>query len=271
MARIIEVNDISAPELLPYAGLTQAQLRNRLEPEKGLFIAESPKVIRTALESGFLPVSMLMEEKHIAGDAAALLEMCDPLLPVYTARRETLAALTGYTLTRGVLCTMRRPVLPAPESILSGARRIAVLDGIVDSTNTGAIFRSAAALGMDAILLTSSCSDPLCRRSIRVSMGTVFRIPWTYLDERGYGALEDAGFLLAAMALREDSVPPDDPNLKKAERLALVLGAEGDGLPDETIRRCGLTVRIPMARGVDSLNVAAAAAIAFWALRHPSV
>ena len=271
MAKIIEVNDLSAPELLPYAGLTQAQLRNRLEPEKGLFIAESPKVIRTALESGFLPVSMLMEQKHIKGDAAGLLEICDPSLPVYTARRETLTALTGYTLTRGVLCAMKRPALPDPDAVLGNARRVAVLDNVVDSTNTGAIFRSAAALGMDAVLLTATCSDPLCRRSVRVSMGTVFQIQWTYLDARGYGALKAAGFTLAAMALRSDALPLDDPRLKREEKLAFVLGAEGDGLSEETIRMCDRTVRIPMAHGVDSLNVAAAAAVAFWELRGCSL
>lgn len=273
MANIIEITDWSAPELDAYARLTEAQLRNRLEPEKGVFIAESTKVIGTALDAGYEPVSFLMERRKIQGPAQELLERCGQV-PVYTGEREQLANLTGYTLTRGVLCAMRRPRLPAVEDVCRGARRVAVLEGVVDATNIGAIFRSAAALGMDAVLLTPTCCDPLNRRAIRVSMGTVFQIPWTWIGETagdwpepGLGRLGDLGFRTAAMALSDTSVSIDDPHLLAEEKLAIVLGTEGDGLAGGTIARCDYTVTIPMAHGVDSLNVAAAGAVAFWQLR----
>ncbi len=273
MPNIVEIADLSAPELDVYARLTEAQLRARLTPEKGLFIAESPKVIGYALDAGYQPVSLLMERRHIAGKAAPLLERCGGV-PVYTADSAVLERLTGYPLTRGVLCAMRRPVLPAAEAICAGARRVAVLENIVDTTNVGAIFRSAAALGMDAVLLTPSCCDPLNRRVVRVSMGTVFQVPWTYLGEvpadwpeAGLARLGALGFRTAAMALTDDSVSIDDPRLAAEDRLAIVLGTEGDGLAAATIARCDYTVRIPMAHGVDSLNVAAAGAVAFWQLR----
>ena len=262
MANIIELSDLSAPELDVYARLTQAQLRNRLEPEKGIFIAESPKVIDLALRAGCVPVSFLMERKHIEGQAAHLIERCN--VPVYTADRDVLAKLTGYELTRGILCAMYRPALPLPADILQNARRVAVLSGIVDSTNVGAIFRSAAALGMDAVVVTPDCCAPLCRRSVRVSMGTVFQTPWTVIDS--IGTLQALGFKAAAMALSDKSVSIDDPALAKEEKLAIVLGNEGNGLTLETIAACDYTVRIPMAHGVDSLNVAAAGAVAFWQL-----
>lgn len=271
MPQIIEIADLSAPELDMYARLTEAQLRSRLEPEKGVFIAESPKVIVRALDAGYIPVSFLMERRHIEGQAAELIARCG--VPVYTAGREVLAQLTGYTLTRGILCAMRRPRLPEAEVLCTGARRVAVLENIVDSTNIGAIFRSAAALGIDAVLLTPSCSDPLHRRAVRVSMGTVFQVPWTYLGdspddwpEAGLARLHRMGFATAAMALRDDSVRIDDEALAREERLAIVLGTEGDGLSPQTIAQCGYTVRIPMLHGVDSLNVAAAGAVAFWEL-----
>ena len=273
MPRIVEIADIRAPELDVYARLTEAQLRSRLEPEKGLFIAESPKVIGYALDAGYEPVSMLMERKHIAGKAAGLIAHCGDL-PIYTADDAVLEEITGYPLTRGVLCAMRRPRLPSAEAVLEGARRVAVLEGIVDTTNVGAIFRSAAALGIDAVLLTPTCCDPLNRRVVRVSMGTVFQVPWTRLGERvadwpeaGLSRLKAMGFRTAAMALSADSVSIDDPILKSEDKLALVLGTEGDGLAKETIARCDYTVMIPMAHGVDSLNVAAASAVAFWELR----
>ena len=273
MPNIVEIADLSAPELDVYARLTEAQLRARLTPEKGLFIAESPKVIGYALDTGYQPVSLLMERRHIAGKAAPLLERCGGV-PVYTADSAVLEQLTGYPLTRGVLCAMRRPVLPAAEAVCAGARRVAVLENIVDTTNVGAIFRSAAALGMDAVLLTPSCCDPLNRRVVRVSMGTVFQVPWTYLGEApadwpeaGLARLAALGFRTAAMALTDDSVSIDDPHLAAEDRLAIVLGTEGDGLAAATIARCDYTVRIPMAHGVDSLNVAAAGAVAFWQLR----
>lgn len=273
MANIIEITDWSAPELDAYARLTEAQLRNRLEPEKGVFIAESTKVITTALDAGFEPVSFLMERRKIQGPARGLLERCGQV-PVYTGDRDQLANLTGYALTRGVLCAMRRPQLPSVEDICRGARRVAVLEGVVDATNIGAIFRSAAALGMDAVLLTPTCCDPLNRRAIRVSMGTVFQIPWTWIGETaddwphpGLGRLGALGFRTAAMALSDTSVSIDDPRLLAEEKLAIVLGTEGDGLAGETIARCDYTVTIPMAHGVDSLNVAAAGAVAFWQLR----
>lgn len=272
MPEIIEITDLSAPELDVYARLTQAQLRSRLEPEKGIFIAESPKVIATALDAGYVPLSLLMERRHIDGDARGILARCGDV-PVYTAGRETLAALTGYELTRGVLCAFRRPAMPAVEQVCAGARRVAVLEGIVDSTNVGAIFRSAAALNMDAVLVTAGCCDPLCRRAVRVSMGTVFQVPWAQIGtspadwpEAGLARLRALGFKTAAMALTDDSVSIDDALLAAEPRLAVVLGTEGDGLARKTIAACDYTVKIPMSHGVDSLNVAAAGAVAFWQL-----
>ena len=273
MPNIIEITDLTRPELAVFARLTEAQLRNKLEPEKGIFIAESPKVIKVALNSGFTPISLLMERRHIQGDAAEIIARC-PDVPVYTAHREVLAELTGYELTRGVLCAMRRPVLPTVEEVCKDAKRVAVLEGIVDSTNIGAIFRSAAALHMDAVLLTPSCCDPLCRRSLRVSMGTVCQVPWTRIGEskadwpeKGLARLNGLGFKTAAMALSDDSVSVDDPGLMAEEKLAIILGTEGDGLCPTTIANCDYTVMIPMSHGVDSLNVAAASAVAFWQLR----
>lgn len=272
MPEIIEITDLSAPELDVYARLTQAQLRSRLEPEKGIFIAESPKVIATALDAGYVPLSLLMERRHIDGDARGILARCGDV-PVYTAGRETLAALTGYELTRGVLCAFRRPAMPAVEQVCAGARRVAVLEGIVDSTNVGAIFRSAAALNMDAVLVTAGCCDPLCRRAVRVSMGTVFQVPWAQIGtspadwpEAGLARLRALGFKTAAMALTDDSVSIDDARLAAEPRLAVVLGTEGDGLARKTIAACDYTVKIPMSHGVDSLNVATAGAVAFWQL-----
>ena len=269
MANIQVLSSLDAPELDVYARLTQAQLRNRLEPEKGLFIAESPKVIGTALDAGLTPVSFLMEQRHITGDAASLLARF-PDVPVYTAERELLARLTGYTLTRGVLCAMRRPAPKSPTEVIAGAKRIAVLESVVDATNIGAIFRSAAALGMDAVLLSPTCCDPLTRRAVRVSMGTVFQLPWATFDiwpNGGMEILRGAGFQTCAMALRDDSLALGDERLNSLPKLAIVLGAEGDGLANGTIAACDYTVRIPMAHGVDSLNVAAASAVAFWELR----
>ena len=272
MDRIIEITSLSDPALDAYVRLTEAQLRNRLHPEDGLFIAESPKVIGYALDAGWEPVSLLMERRHIAGKAAALLQRCVDV-PVYTADGAVLQALTGYPLTRGVLCAMRRKPAASPEAICRSARRVAVLEGIVDATNIGAIFRSAAALGMDAVLLSPSTCDPLNRRAVRVSMGTVFQVPWAYLGEAPEdwpGALERLralGFATCALALTDDSVEIDDPVLARQERLALVLGTEGDGLARATVAACDFTARIPMAHGVDSLNVAAAGAVAFWELR----
>lgn len=269
MANIITLTSLDALELNVYARLTQAQLRNRLEPEKGLFIAESPKVIGTALDAGLTPVSFLMEQRHITGDAASLLARF-PDVPVYTAERELLARLTGYTLTRGVLCAMRRPAPKSPTEVIAGAKRIAVLESVVDATNIGAIFRSAAALGMDAVLLSPTCCDPLTRRAVRVSMGTVFQLPWATFDTWPAGGMEilrGAGFATCAMALRDDSLALGDERLNSLPKLAIVLGAEGDGLANGTIAACDYTVRIPMAHGVDSLNVAAASAVAFWELR----
>ena len=262
MPNIIEITDFHAPELDPYARLTQNQLRNRLEPEKGIFIAESPKVIDRALDAGYEPVSLLMERRQITGPAAGILSRCGDA-PVYTADRELLAALTGFELTRGVLCAFRRP---AP-------RPVEVLEGIVDSTNVGAIFRSAAALNMDAVLINPSCCDPLCRRAVRVSMGTVFQVPWGQLGdspadwpEKGMDVLHALGFKTAAMALSDRSVSIDDEQLAREPKLAIVLGTEGDGLAASTIASCDYTVKIPMSHGVDSLNVAAASAVAFWQL-----
>ena len=273
MPNIIEITDFHAPELDPYARLTQNQLRNRLEPEKGIFIAESPKVIDRALDAGYKPVSLLMERKQITGPAAGILSRCGDA-PVYTADREMLAELTGFELTRGVLCAFRRPAPRPVEELCKNARRVAVLEGIVDSTNIGAIFRSATALGVDAVLLSPSCCDPLCRRAVRVSMGTVFQVPWAVLGdspadwpEKGMDRLHAMGFKTAAMALDDRAVSIDDPALQAEEKLAIVLGTEGDGLAHSTIARCDYTVMIPMQHGVDSLNVAAAGAVAFWELR----
>ena len=273
MATIIEVTDLSMPELEPFTRLTEAQLRNRLEPEKGIFIAESPKVILRALDAGYEPVSLLMEHRQLTGQGSGVLARCADI-PVYTASRELLAELTGYPLTRGVLCAMRRPKLPSVEELCADARRVAVLEGIVDSINIGAIFRSAAALNMDAVLVTPTCSDPLYRRAVRVSMGTIFQVPWTRIGEEpsqwpdaGLQRLRSLGFRTAAMALSDDSVSIEDPRLLAEERLAIVLGTEGDGLAARTIAACDYTVRIPMAHEVDSLNVAAASAVAFWQLR----
>lgn len=272
MPNIIEITDFHAPELDPYARLTQNQLRNRLEPEKGIFIAESPKVIDRALDAGYKPVSLLMERKQITGPAAGILSRCGDA-PVYTADREMLAELTGFELTRGVLCAFRRPAPCPVEELCRDARRVAVLEGIVDSTNVGAIFRSAAALNMDAVLINPSCCDPLCRRAVRVSMGTVFQVPWGQLGEtpadwpeKGMDILHSLGFKTAAMALSDRSVSIDDEQLAKEPKLAIVLGTEGDGLAAGTIASCDYTVKIPMSHGVDSLNVAAASAVAFWQL-----
>lgn len=262
---IIEISSLSHPGVEVFSTLTEAQLRNRIDPDKGLFIAESPKVIKVALDAGYEPLALLCERKHILGDAAAIIKRCGDI-PVYTGDRELLARLTGYTLTRGVLCAMRRPVLPSVENVCRDARRIVVIDGVVDTTNIGAIFRSAAALGMDAVLLTRNSCDPLNRRAVRVSMGTVFVIPWTWLDGSP-ATLREFGFHTAAMALTDNSVCIDNPALVAEPKLAIVMGTEGDGLPQETIAEADYVVRIPMSHGVDSLNVAAAAAVAFWQLR----
>ena len=269
MAKIVEITDFSDPALDVYARLTEAQLLNRFEPAKGMFIAESPKVIHRALDGGCEPVSLLMERKDIDGSAREVLARC-PDIPVFTADEEVLCNLTGYHLTRGVLCAMRRPKLPTMEEICREASRVVVLENVQNPTNVGAIFRSAAALGMDAVLLTPGCSNPLYRRSARVSMGTVFQIPWAYTGdwpEAGMRQLKALGFKTAALALSDNSVSIDDPNLMAEERIALLLGSEGDGLTDTTIASCDYTVKIPMYHGVDSLNVAAASAVAFWQLR----
>lgn len=263
---IIEVNDINDSRLGVYTSLTEAQLRNRLEPEKGIFIVESPKVIRVALDAGCEPLSLLCERRHIEGDAADIIARCGENLPVFTGSREMLGALTGYTLTRGVLCAMRRPRPRSVADVCAGARRVVVIDGVVDTTNIGAIFRSAAALGIDAVLLTSSSCDPLNRRAVRVSMGSVFLVPWAWL-EAPVASLGGLGFRTAAMALTDNSVSIDDPALCAEPRLAIVMGTEGDGLAHEVIESTDYVVRIPMAHGVDSLNVAAASAVAFWQLR----
>lgn len=272
MPNIIEITDFSAPELDVYARLSEAQLLNRFQPEEGLFIAESPKVIERALDSGCVPVSILVEEKHIEGEARGVIARCGAI-PVYTAAFDILTQLTGFTLTRGMLCAMRRPPLPTVEQVCANARRIAILEDIMNPTNVGAIFRSAAALNMDAVLLTPGCSNPLYRRAIRVSMGTVFQVPWTFLGTQpeewaahGMERIRSLGFKTAAMALREDSVSIKNPGLLAEEKLAIVLGTEGDGLASNTIAQCDYTVRIPMSHGVDSLNVAAASAVAFWQL-----
>lgn len=278
--RLIEITSLKEPGLEAYSTLTEAQLRNRLEPEKGVFIAESPKVISVALDAGLQPVSLLCERKHIEGDARNIIARCPEDMPVYTGSRELLAQLTGYTLTRGVLCAMRRPQPLSPEEVCRDARRIVVLHGVCDTTNVGAIFRSAAALGIDAVLMTRDSCDPLNRRAVRVSMGSVFLVPWTWIDPPQpslkemesstiKGELErirEMGFTTAAMALRKDNVSIADPRLKQTERLALIMGTEGDGLPDAVIDAADLVVKIPMHHGVDSLNVGNAAAIAFWEL-----
>jgi len=273
MPNVIEIKDFADPRLDVYARLTEAQLRNKLEPEKGIFIAESTKVIASALEAGCTPVSLLMERKHIEGQAAEIIARCGDV-PVFTADRPVLEQLTGFVLTRGILCAMRRPALPTVEELCRDAKRVAVLEGIVDATNVGAIFRSAAALGMDAVLVTPTCCDPLTRRAVRVSMGTVFNVPWTRIGENpedwphpGVERLQALGFKTAAMALSDDSVTIEDPQLMAEEKLAIVLGTEGDGLSAATVAGCDYTVRIPMAHHVDSLNVAAASAVAFWQLR----
>ena len=262
---IIEITTLDVPGVEVFGMLTEAQLRSRVESERGVFIAESPKVIRVALDAGYEPVSLLCERRHIMGDAADIVERCGDI-PVYTGERELLSQLTGYTLTRGVLCAMRRPVLRSLEEICRGARRVAVIDGVSDTTNIGAIFRSAAALGIDAVLLTPDACDPLNRRAVRVSMGSVFLVPWTRTDGSLAG-LKRLGFRTAAMALKDRSLSLDDPVLKSEPRLAVVMGTEGDGLADRTIAEADYVVRIPMAHGVDSLNVAAASAVAFWELR----
>ena len=263
---LIELHDFSAPELDVYARLTEAQLLNRHNLKEGLFIAESPKVIDRALNAGCIPVSILVEQSRIRGESLEVIERCGDI-PVYTAAFDVLTQLTGYQLTRGMLCAMRRRSLPKAEDILRNARRVAVLEDVMNPTNLGAIFRSAAALGMDAVLLTPACSNPLYRRSARVSMGTVFQVPWTYLEENWLEKLRELGFRTAAMALKEDTLSVDDPRLRQVERLAVVLGTEGEGLMDQTIDGCDFTVKIPMYHGVDSLNVAAASAVAFWELR----
>ncbi|MBO6055138.1 MAG: RNA methyltransferase [Oscillospiraceae bacterium] len=273
---IIHVSDLQDPALDCFARLTESQLRSRREPEKGIFIAESPKVIRLALNAGLEPTAFLMEPRHLEGQGAELIARC-PDIPVYTADRETLCQLTGYELTRGILCAMRRPAPKTVEEVTQGAKRVAILEGIVDTTNVGAIFRSAAALNVDAVLLTPTCADPLLRRAVRVSMGTVFLVPWAYIGDSpddwpdpGVRRMKELGFRLAAMALTDQSVSLDELVLGESEKLALVLGTEGDGLAAETIARCDDTVRIPMGHGVDSLNVAAAAAVAFWETRMRS-
>lgn len=265
---IIQIDDLSRPELDVFYKLTEAQLRNRLEPEKGVFIVESPKVIRVALEAGYQPISLLMEERHIEGDAADIVNKMGEDVPIYTGNRQILEKLTGYTLTRGVLCAMHRPAAMDLKQVVQNAHRIAVIDGVVDTTNIGAIFRSAAALGIDAVVLTTNSCDPLNRRAVRVSMGTVFLVPWAWMDETtGYSLLKEMGFRTLALALTDRSVSLDDPILKSEPRLAMVLGTEGDGLPHHIIENADYVVTIPMANGVDSLNVAAASAVAFWELR----
>ena len=266
MIEFTEITDFQAPELDVYARLTEAQLLNRFEPKKGMFIAESPKVIERALDAGCRPVSLLVERSHCNEEARHAISRCGDV-PVYTAEMEILTKLTGFQLTRGMLCAMLRPPRPSVEAILSSCRRVAVLENVMNPTNVGAIFRSAAALGMDAVLLTSGCTDPLYRRSARVSMGTVFQVPWAYVGDSWQQELKEQGFATAAMALTDDSLSIDDPILRQQERLAVVLGTEGDGLAKSTIAACDYTVKIPMYHGVDSLNVAAASAVAFWELR----
>ncbi len=267
---ITEIHSLQEPGIEIFSALTEAQLRNKLDAEKGLFIAESPKVIRVALQAGYHPQALLCERRHITGDAADIIAACPADIPVYTGDRQLLAQLTGYTLTRGVLCAMRRPAEQSVADVLTSIpadkkHRIVVIDGVVDTTNIGAIFRSAAALGIDAVLLTRSSCDPLNRRAVRVSMGSVFLVPWTWLDS--YDTLRKLGYRTAAMALTDKSISLSDPILKEQQRLAFIMGTEGDGLPKQTIADADFTVRIPMSHQVDSLNVAAAAAVAFWELR----
>ena len=265
MPNLFPITDFADPALDVYARLTENQLMNREDLSQGLFIAESPKVIERALNAGYVPVSFLMEPRHVETQARDILARCGEV-PVYTAPLDVLKQLTGFPLTRGMLCAMRRRPLPAVETVCAGAKRVAVLEDVMNPTNVGAIFRSAAALGIDAVLLTQACSDPLYRRAIRVSMGTVFQVPWAYVPEDWPALLRAQGFRTAAMALRDDSVRLDDPRLMQAEKLAVVMGTEGDGLADATIAACDFTVRIPMHHGVDSLNVAAASAVAFYQL-----
>lgn len=262
---ITDIDNLAVPELAAYASLTETQLRNRLDPEMGIFIAESPNVIKAALKAGCEPLSLLTERRHLEGTAKEVIELLGDGIPIFTGDRDTLAQLTGYELTRGVLCAMRRPQPKTASEVCSGKRRIAVIDSVVNATNTGAIFRAAAALGIEAVLLFPSCSDPLNRRCVRVSMGTVFQVPWAYLDD--VKQLRQMGFTSVAMALRDDALPIDDLRLKAPERIAIVLGNEGDGLSQQTIDSCDLVAMIPMQNGVDSLNVAAAAAVAFWEMR----
>ncbi len=262
---IIEITSLNQPGIEVFSTLTEAQLRMELEPKKGLFIAESPKVIRVALDTGWQPTALLCERKHISGDAHDIVARVGDI-PIYTGKRELLAQLTGYTLTRGVLCAMRRKPMPTVADIVRDARRIVVIEAVTDTTNIGAIFRSAAALGIDAVLLTRDSCDPLNRRAIRVSMGSVFLVPWTWLDGTP-NTLQQHGFRTAAMALSDNSIPLDNPRLAAEERLAIIMGTEGDGLPQQTIHEANYVVRIPMAHGVDSLNVAAATAVACWQLR----
>lgn len=265
---LVEIHTLDHPGVEVFSKLTETQLRNRLDPEKGIFIAESPKVIDIALDKGYHPLALLAERKHIVGDAAPIISRCGEI-PVYTGEGELLAQLTGYDLTRGVLCAMRRPQPLDVETVCAGARRIAVVDSVTNATNTGAIFRAAASLGMDGVILTNTSSDPLNRRSVRVSMGTVFMLPWCSVPGGPMliRKLQSLGFVTAAMALSENSVSIDHPDLRQADRLALVLGNEGEGLAEEVIKECDYVAKIPMQRGVDSLNVAAAAAVAFWQLR----
>ena len=263
---IIEISSLQQEGLEVFSTLTEAQLRMELEPEKGLFIAESPKVIRVALDAGWEPTALLCERKHITGDAQDIVERAGDI-PIYTGSREMLSQLTGYTLTRGVLCAMRRKTMPSVSEVVRDAHRVVVIEAVTDTTNIGAIFRSAAALGIDAVLLTRDTCDPLNRRAVRVSMGSVFLVPWTWLDGPAK-SLQPLGFKTAAMALTDNSISLDDPRLKNEDRLAVIMGTEGDGLPHQTIEEADYTVRIPMAHGVDSLNVAAAAAVAFWELRR---
>lgn len=262
---LIEITSLTHPGVELFSTLTEAQLRRKMEPEKGLFIAESPKVIERALDAGYMPIALLCENKHINGDAASIIARCGDI-PIYTGDRELLASLTGYTLTRGVLCAMQRQQPRSVADVCAGARRVVVFDGVVDTTNIGAMFRSAAALGVDAVLVTPTSCDPLNRRAVRVSMGSVFLVPWTWLDAP-VSSLKELGFRTAAMALTDKSVPLGDPALSGEERLAIVMGNEGDGLASDVIAAADYVVRIPMAPGVDSLNVAAAAAVAFWELR----
>ena len=272
MSNIIEVTDFEAPDLDIYARLTESQLLHFNEPDEGIFIAESPKVVERALDAGYEPISMLLEKKHIEGEAKDIVERVGDI-PIYTAEFDVLTKLTGFQLTRGVLCAMNRRKLPGVEEICAGAKRIVILEKVMNPTNIGAIFRSAAALGMDAVLLTPECSNPLYRRASRVSMGTVFQIPWTYICDNvnqwpkpRIEQLKEVGFKTVAMALRDDTVSIEDSKLKKEEKLAIILGTEGKGLLNETIDSCDYTIKIPMAHGVDSLNVAAASAVAFWEL-----